>query len=724
MLMPVDKDAALLRGGPATAGTRSPRAADIETLDTLGLAELAERSIIVLRERAEGATETSRQLSEAGFRRVAMVTDPRELVHTLRGRTTGRSCDVDLLVADRALLQDATGGLGRQLDEHPAWRGIALLALLPGRVGRADLRAHARLRTLADLVGADDRHDLVARCVAVLRQRHAREHHARAGDVVEDIIVTLDTKGRVRDINRGGCELLGYPTEALLGRDWFDACVPMLDAARLGREHAAALGLPGDEFSSCEARVLTSRGEERVIAWRHSPWRGVDGRVLGLLCCGHDVTDRNRIHKQLRWHASHDLLTGLLNRGELENRLSQALEQVRDGGARHALAYLDIDQFKVINDTCGHEAGDELLRRLGTLLPEHVRPGDAVARLGGDQFAVLMHDCDLDEAYRCTEAITHATEAFRFLWDGRAHLIGASVGLVAIDGLSDSDAGVLSVADAACHAAKQRGGRRIHLYHPDDEELVARQGEMQWVLRINRALEEERFQLWLQPIRRVNSGAQDHGELLLRMLDDGGGVILPGAFLPAAERFHISVRIDRWVVHNAFRWLAGDDPVVASLELCCINLSGLSLSDESFLEYTVSELRRQGIAGRRVCFEVTETAAIGNLSGAIRFIRALREEGVRFALDDFGSGLSSFAYLKTLPVDYLKIDGAFVKDIAANPIDFAMVKSIHEVARVMGKETVGEYVESHPVLDRLREIGVHYAQGYAVGAPYRPASAG
>ena len=720
MLMPVDEEA---RGATGTASSTTRRAyrpgTPAASLAALGLHELAASRILVLRREATRAACIAERLAAAGFVNVEVLRDSDELLAALEARSDGHRCDIDLLLVDEHLLSAADCRLGRLLHERPAFRRIALLALLPDIVTLPDLRAHARLPTLTDLVDGGNIEALLTRTVAALRQRHDVEFRARAGDVVDAIIVAIDTDGRIRDINRAGCELLGRAPHELLGHDWFSLCIPNDELAERGREYAAALAADGDTVTSGEGRVRTAQGEHRMVAWRHSPWRAPDGRLLGLLCCGHDITDRNRIHEQLRWHASHDLLTGLLNRSELENRLSRVLEEVRDGHARHALAYLDIDQFKVINDACGFEAGDELLRRLGALLPEQLRPGDVVARLGGDQFAVLMFNCPLAEARRCTRAIADAIEAFRFLWQGRAHRVGASVGLVAIDSDSGPDASVLGAADAACHAAKQRGGSRIHVYEPDDAELVARQGEMQWVLRINRALDDNRFQLWMQPIRRVNSGEQDHGELLLRMLDEDGALVMPATFLPAAERFHLSTRIDRWVVKNAFRWLGGDDPRTVALRLCCINLSGLSLSDEAFLDFTVSELRRHGIAGERVCFEITETAAIGNLSGAIRFIRALKEEGVRFALDDFGSGLSSFAYLKTLPVDYLKIDGVFVKDIADNPIDYAMVKSIHEVARVMGKETVGEYVETGPVFDRLREIGVHYAQGYAVGRPFR-----
>ena len=685
----------------------------------MGLEWLAAMRIVLLDDQPARRESVGRHLQAAGFTRLEMAASIDGGLQLLAECSHDGACEVDLLLVGEGLLDSDRQRLTSLLAWHPAWRHVVLLALASrDRVGAA-LVAHGGATAVGDVVGSDDRQALVARVVAGLKQRRERLRTALASDITDAIILHLDTRGRVLTINRGGCELLGYRHDELAGRDWFGHCVPAADVELRTREFRQALTRTGPDSELAEHRVVTITGEERIIAWRHYPWRSPGGEVQGLLCSGQDVTACNHVRNQLRWHACHDLLTSLLNRSEFEIRLLGAVEQARQESATHALAYLDIDQFKIVNDTCGYEAGDELLRQLGGLLPEQLQPGDLVARLGGDQFAVLMHDCGIEDAYAATAGVAAAIDAFRFLWQGRAHRVGASIGLVVIDDQRETTAAVLGAAEAACHAAKQRGGGRVHVYQPDDAELVARQGEMQWVLRINRALDEGRFQLWLQAMRRVDSGEEDHCELLLRMLDEDGSVVMPGAFLPAAERFHLSTRIDRWVILHAFQAIGASHDEFDAIALCCINLSGLSLSDESFLDFTVRELRRQGIPGHRICFEITETAAIGNLSGAIRFIRALKAEGVRFALDDFGSGLSSFAYLKTLPVDFLKIDGVFVKDIAEDAIDYAMVKSIHEVALVMGKETVGEFVESLPVLDCLRDIGVHYAQGYAVSRPRR-----
>ena len=432
-----------------------------------------------------------------------------------------------------------------------------------------------------------------------------------------------------------------------------------------------------------------------------------------------DITEARALSQQLRFQASHDALTGLVNRREFENRLERAAQSAESGRSEHAVCYLDLDQFKIINDTSGHVAGDELLKRLGRVLAQQVRTQDTLARLGGDEFGVLLENCSMHVAERVANALRRTIEDFRFVWEKQIFSIGVSIGVVPIQGPGQTVSIILSAADAACYAAKDRGRNRIHMYHKGDVELARRHGEMRWVTRIQTALEENRFELARQPIVPLvaSAGADSHYELLVRMRDEDGDIVLPDAFLPAAERYNLSVKLDRWVVREAFRLLTQDQAHLDQLFLCSINLSGVSLADEDFLIFVTTEFASTGLPPEKICFEITETAAIANLSGAMRFIEVLRRIGCRFALDDFGSGLSSFAYLKSLPVDFLKIDGVFVKDIVEDPIDRELVRSINQIGHVMGKRTIAEFVESREILAALEEIGVDYAQGFELGKP-------
>jgi len=455
-------------------------------------------------------------------------------------------------------------------------------------------------------------------------------------------------------------------------------------------------------------RWVYDKGQAVLGEDKESRWQ--DGAMF-------DITESHDLTEQLSYQATHDSLTNLINRREFESRLQRVLGTDRDGDSEHALCYLDLDQFKVINDTCGHVAGDELLRQLGDLLHEQVRKRDTLARLGGDEFGVLMEHCSLQQAQRVANKLRQVIEDFRFAWEDRVFSIGVSIGLVPITALSVNTIEVLKQADAACYAAKDAGRNRIHTYTEDDSELARVHGEMQWVAKINEALEEDRFCLYAQQIVPLAQEGGEFYEVLLRMRNEGQELILPGAFLPAAEHYNLSTRLDRWVVDHALDWLMAEPVRLQRLSQLAINLSALSLVDEQFLEYLVKRMQGTKVLAEKVCFEITETAAIANLSRATVFIRTLKELGCRFALDDFGSGLSSFAYLKSLPVDYLKIDGVFVKDIENSPIDLAMVKSINDIGKVMGKQTIAEFVETEGIFMILTELGVDYAQGYHIGKP-------
>jgi diguanylate cyclase (GGDEF)-like protein len=423
---------------------------------------------------------------------------------------------------------------------------------------------------------------------------------------------------------------------------------------------------------------------------------------------------------RLVYQASHDTLTGLINRREFEQRLERALLSALQQNREHALCYMDLDQFKVVNDSCGHVAGDELLRQLALLLKANLRERDILARLGGDEFALLLENCSIGDAMEVADSFRAEVQRFRFKWEDHIFAVSMSVGMVAINRDSDGVASLLSAADAACFVAKDRGRNRIHLYESRDLDLARHRGEMQWVTRIHRALEEHRLHLSWQEIRPADgvTGGERHVELLLRMLDEDGSEILPMAFIPAAERYSLMPALDRWVIEETMRLFERYLP--SGQERHClfgVNLSGASLKDPMFRQMLLTHLQENPAMGPHLCFEITETAAIGNLAVVNEFIEAMRAFSCSFALDDFGSGLSSFTYLKNLKVDFLKIDGAFVRDIASNPVDRSMVEAIHRIGHQMGLKTVAEYVESDQALALLREIGVDYVQGNGVHCP-------
>jgi len=373
-----------------------------------------------------------------------------------------------------------------------------------------------------------------------------------------------------------------------------------------------------------------------------------------------------------------------------------------------------MDEFKVINDTCGHVAGDELLRQLAQLLTINVRESDTLARLGGDEFGILLQDCPVAKAKNIADALCATLREFWFSWEERTFRITASIGIVSINRSNSSSKDIFSHADLSCHSAKELGGNRICLYEESDEKMSRRYQEMNWVSRITDALNENRFVLYRQSIAPIRGGSP-HQEILVRMLDPHGELVPPGEFIPSAERYNLMPAIDRWVISSLLQKLATEPPVQGMVTT--VNLSGTTINQDDFISFIKNQLRESGVPARSICFEVTETAAIGNLSRAREFIREMKAVGCLFALDDFGTGLSSFAYLKTLPVDYLKIDGEFVKGIATNRIDRAMVRSINEIGHVMGMETIAEFVENDAILGVLADIGIDYAQGYGIAKP-------
>jgi diguanylate cyclase (GGDEF)-like protein len=443
--------------------------------------------------------------------------------------------------------------------------------------------------------------------------------------------------------------------------------------------------------------------------------RGNNGRIVGNVLVIRDITDAHRMNNQISWQATHDNLTGLINRIEFEHRMRTALGHAQSDQVKHALMFIDLDQFKVVNDTCGHIAGDELLRRIAKLLIDTARRTDVVARLGGDEFAILLEYCPTAQAVKIAEELRTTVRAFRFSWEGKPFTVGISIGVVAFDESYKNLNQILSAADSACYAAKEAGRNRVHLYADNDQSIEQRYGEMQWVSRLRNALDEQRFQLFCQSIVPIQLAKpyEEHIEILLRMIEEDGQLVPPGAFIPAAERYGLMVEVDRYVVRETLGWLQTQriDGLVS------INLSAQSITDPLFLNDLSTLIRSSGSQAKHLLFEVTETSTITNLQKAQHFIEQLSNLGCRFALDDFGSGMSSFGYLKHLPVDFLKIDGEFVRDIMRDPVDLSMVKTINEVAHIMGMQTIAEYVENEATRKILHNLGVDFAQGYGIARP-------
>jgi len=427
-----------------------------------------------------------------------------------------------------------------------------------------------------------------------------------------------------------------------------------------------------------------------------------------------------RAEEAIRHMAMHDALTGLANRRELQERIERALVSARQG-AHHALLYLDLDQFKVVNDTCGHTAGDELLQQLAVSLKDLIRDTDTLARLGGDEFGVLLVNCPLERAREVGERMLQLVRGFRYVWRNKSFTLGASIGLVVIEGSGQTFSDVLRAADLACYAAKDKGRNRMHIYTPDDTELRRRHGEMEWIAHLNRALQEGSFNLHTQPIVSLRKGARlNHArEFLLRLHGSNGEVISPGNFIPAAERYNLMPAIDRWVMRRALNMLrlSRQHGAAPAKEMCFINLSATTLTDSEFCSELRMELRRTRVPPDTLCFEITETAAVANLAAALSFIQEAKSLGCRIALDDFGAGHSSFSFLKTIPADIIKIDGAFVRGMLDDPMDEAIVECIQRIGHVAGLTVVAEWVENERILDRLHEMGIDYAQGYALGRP-------
>ena len=545
-------------------------------------------------------------------------------------------------------------------------------------------------------------------------------------DSLVDAVISTDRERQVIYMNGAAEQLTGW-SAAEADRQPLATILHILpepNTTSVTAEIERVMG--GEQRSGAAAGVLMQRrdGSATPIHERASPIRDQYGDVTGLVLVLRDIRQERAFATQLHHQATHDALTGLTNRREFEHQLLLAIEDQKRAGTDYAVLYLDLDQFKVVNDTCGHAAGDELIRQVSWVVGQGLRAGDVLARLGGDEFGALLTGCPHEVALKIAEAIRSEISARRFIWNGKIFLVNASIGVLSLAECLPTVGEVMSAVDQACYLAKDNGRNRVQSYRPDDQEVRARHGEMQWVERLNAALELGRFALFAQEIRPVASQAANHGEsepsryeILIRLVDTDGALIAPMAFIPAAERYGLMPRIDRWVIAQTCKELAEMCSSSARTPACMINLSGASVTDAELADFVCALLAQYGLPWSSIGFELTETAAITNLANAAQLMNRLKKLGCPIALDDFGSGMSSFGYLRNLPVDFLKVDGAFVKNMTTDAVNYAVVEAIQNIGRVMSIQTVAESVEDENVLAALTLIGVDFAQGFFLGRP-------
>jgi len=585
--------------------------------------------------------------------------------------------------------------------------------------GRAvmDKRGKA-LRMAGSLADISDRKQAEARTL----QEKERAQVTLAS--IADAVITIDTSGNVEYVNPVAERLTGWRDEEARGLRP-PSVFSVLDEAT-GEEMADPVARAFREGSTItsDGNVMLRRRHDTPIAidYAVAPIRNHESGIVGVVLVFHDMSRERQYAMRLAHLASHDGLTGLLNRREFERRVDAVLVENEYEPGHHAVLYLDLDEFKVVNDTCGHAAGDELLRQVSARLRPRLREGDTLARLGGDEFGVLLEHCAPVPALAIADALRKTIDDFHFLWNGRSFRIGVSVGVVNVDRGPQTLAAVLSAADAACYAAKNQGRNRVHVYSAKRDDAARHDSETQWTARIRQALAEDRFCLYAQPVHATEgpAGPATYTELFLRLRGADGELVAPGAFFPAAERHHLMPAIDRWVIRTAFARLAGQSPKDRAADahgICAINVSAASIGDDDFLAFVQAQFAEHRLPPSRICFEITEAAAVASLSKTTEFMTALRGLGCRFTLDDFGAGISSFTYLKQLPVDFVKIDATFVERMARDPVDHAMVEAIHRIGCAMGKQTIAESVECSDTLQALRAIGVDYAQGFGIAMP-------
>jgi diguanylate cyclase (GGDEF)-like protein/PAS domain S-box-containing protein len=549
-------------------------------------------------------------------------------------------------------------------------------------------------------------------------EREARHWQARLDAVAEaseDAVIGRSLDGLITSWNRAATQMFGYSAEEAIGRP-----VSLLfPIEKMAEQRLLLIRLArGQRAAKVESAMRRRDGSLFDVALTLSAVR-VAGEVLasavlsGLTMVISDLTERRRLAAEVHYRTTHDALTGLANRADFETRLDRALDSAREREARHALLYVDLDQFQLVNEACGHTAGDNFLREASALIQSCIRSRDTLARLGGDEFGVILEHCEIPDAREVAEKIRNRMDEFRFSFEGRKFRIGASIGLVTIDSSWEDAAKLLKAADTACYAAKEAGRDRVVSYFDVDGSVETRRSETAWVHLLDQAMAENHFTLYAQLIEPLQvQGTGLRCEILLRLKDRDGKLINPGEFLPAAERFRIMPRVDKWVVNNVIDFLTKNRELVTNAEMISVNLSGKSIGDRNFQAFVQDRVASAEFDREKLCFEITESESINNIDSSIEFIEKMREIGIRFSLDDFGTGVSSFHYLKKLPVDYIKIDGQFVENMNKDPVDFATVRSIQDVAKLLGKQTIAEFVEDADVESSLRDLGVDFMQGF------------
>jgi diguanylate cyclase (GGDEF)-like protein/PAS domain S-box-containing protein len=537
-----------------------------------------------------------------------------------------------------------------------------------------------------------------------------------------EAIVTTDAEGRITFLNVAAEKLVGTSAEQVRGRS-FDELAGLFDETDrrlLGDPIRQALTSGAPVMLGRRALLLSrTSGAERSIELSAAPMRDASGEVAGAVAVLHDVTELRGLARQMSYQATHDALTGLVNRREFERRLEEALASARRGDATHVLCYLDLDRFKLINDTSGHLAGDSMLREVAKLLRDAVRDSDTVGRVGGDEFAMLLIGCPLDKARQIADDVCRSVADYRFVWKDRIFNVGVSIGLVELSRESGSIEEALSAADSACYVAKKQGAGHVSVYSARDEAMARHSGEIQWLHKLQHALREQRFELYCQPIVPAygTNGSGPAMEVLVRMRDESGAELLPADFLRAAERYRLMGLIDRWVVQTTLAALGRGAIQLPGARTIAINISGQTLGDNQFLEFVVECFDSTGASPSQVCFEITEAAVVANMEHARRFVGVLHGMGCQFALDDFGSGMGSFSNLRNVPLDYVKIDGSFIKNLARDSVNQAMVTAMIKLARTLNFKVIAEQVEEASSLDAARSMGVDYLQGYAIARP-------
>jgi diguanylate cyclase (GGDEF)-like protein/PAS domain S-box-containing protein len=545
-----------------------------------------------------------------------------------------------------------------------------------------------------------------------------------------EAIVATNLEGGLIYLNPAAEQLLGVGRAQALGRQLEEivGLVDQNDRKLLADPVREALGGgDGNPHSLSRRAVLLGKasGEERAIELAASPIRDQAGEVTGAVVLLHDVTELRGLHRQMSYQATHDALTGLVNRREFERRMEEAVEVARRGEATHMLCYLDLDRFKIVNDSSGHLAGDSMLREVAKLLRDAVRDSDTVARLGGDEFGMLLVGCPLDKARQIADDVCRSVAQYRFVWHDRVFSIGVSIGLIEIGREAGTVEQLLAAADSACYVAKKEGAGRVSVYSARDEALARNSGEIEWLQKLQGAIKDERFTLYYQPIVAAYGSDTDGPsmEIFLRMLDETGQEIAPGEFVPSAERFRLMASVDRWVVQTTLQALSRNAFQLARDRSVAINISGQTLGDPQFLEFVVELLDSTGVGPEQVCFEISESAVIGNLEHARRFIGVLHGMGCKFTIDDFGSGVGSFSSLKNLELDYLKLDGSFMRNLGGDSVNQTMVTAMIKLARTLNFKIIAEQIEDSAALDAARKMGVDYVQGFVIARPARLATA-